>query len=348
MSFMMGLTFDELDNRADITNIFPTALVGAQVSISSTTPLGVGKSFALNVNYNSNLLLPFASDQAAKTIYAKFDAKVAANYPIISLHSSATANAMQIGLVVNASNYLTLRAGTTVLATGTTWLDPNVFHTFQVAALIANAGGTCAVYLNGNPTPEINFTGDTQNQSTNAVNSLVLGYDGANSQSGALIYDLVVFNSDGSDNNSLIPATMTKGIMHGTADGATTWAPSTGATIYPLIDEPTGAPNDADYGKSSTVNNKNRAVIGSPPADVGTVAAVQVYTRLNRQAVGTIAVKTGVIAGANEQQSADKYLPISAVNYVDSWEYKTGTTPFSSTDITGGALEMTAEISAVS
>lgn len=347
MSWVFGASFDEMDVYTDL-DYLATPSIASSVATSSVTPLGVGKSM-LNTGYLA-FLLP---NQAGKTINVGVYQRVIGVGCFLTfldkepdLYSASTSH--QVDLCRNASGYLELRKpDATVLATGTTFIDTALFYYFQVTALIDNAG-SFQVRINGNSTPDINFSGDTQQQSTTNVKSIMFGRQafGSESKADSYVYRPVVFNTDGSDNNSLVPARLTHAHMHGTSDGADIWTPSSGGTIYNLIDELHGAPNDADYGSTSTLNAFNR-VKPAALSNVGSVAAVQVLSRFNKPVAGTIAVKPGFKAGGTEAQAAQRYLSTGISNYVDTFEYKTGTTKVAASDLTDGTFEITAQVTAI-
>jgi hypothetical protein len=346
--FLLGISFDEMDHAGDIGVLYPNH-ANYYFSIIASSPVAGGKSLATNGPFGDDYFrISMGSNQAGKVLNFGIHARIINTGVFFSLHSTDVGNgfAQQISIRRNGSGYLQLRRGNTTLATGETYIDPNSFTFFQITVFI-DAAGYCAVRLNGNPDPDINFSGDTQNQETNSVWQFSLGKDGLENIASSHFYQIVVFNSDGTANNGLVPPKLTPVHIHADADGATTWTPSTGADAYALIDDPIGAPNDTDYASTSTLNAKNRCLLAAQTA-IGDVAAVQVLSRFEKSGVGTLAVKSGLIAGANEVQSAEKYLPDGISNYLDTFEFKTGSTPFAAADLESGDMEITAQLTAVS
>jgi hypothetical protein len=349
--FLLGISFDEMDAASDVGYLYPYTVAGANTTVDASTPNGVGKSLVIYsgiANGGANLGVSLPTDQAGKTLNVGFRAKLLAAGVFFSLHSVdvIAGKAQQIGLVRNESGYLELWRGASLVETGTTYIDPAVWTFFQITVLVGN-DGLCAVRLNGNSAPDIDFAGDTQAQVSNSVVQVAFGSDGLLGHTTGYYFRPVVCNTDGTANNGLVPAKLTPVHIHPNADGATIWTLSTGAIAYPLIDELVGAPDDADYVETSTLNAKNRCLLAAQTA-IGDVAAVQVLSRFEKSGVGTLAVKSGLIAGANEVQSAEKYLPDGISNYLDIFEFKTGSTPFAAADLESGDMEITAQLTAVS
>jgi hypothetical protein len=350
MTQVLLLSSDEMDSASDAAYLYPCSIGGANTTVDPITPFGSGKSivtYSGPANGDGRFSVSMGANQAGKTLNFGFHDRVLGVGAFFSLHSVDIGGglAQQIALRRNESGYLQLFRGVTLIATGTTYIDPDVFTFYQVTALIDN-DGVVAVRLNGNPVPDINFSGDTQNQSNNSVMQVAFGNDGLIGHTSSYLYQLVVFNSDGTTNNGLVPVKLTCAHSHPVSDGAEIWTPNSGSSAYTRIDELLGTPSDADYVKTSTLNAKNRCLVG-PASNVGEVAAVQVISRYNKPVVGAVAVKSGLIAGENEVQSASKYLPSGVSNYNDVFEYKTGTTKFAASDITSGTLEVTSQVSAI-
>jgi hypothetical protein len=351
MSAILLLSFDEMDNAYDASYLYPCLISGNSATVDPTTPFGSGKSIVTYIgaaNGDGRFSVSLMANQAGKTLNFGFHAMVLGFGVFFSLHSVDIGGglAQQIALRRNGSGYLELFRGSTLIATGTTYIAPDVFVFYQVTALIDNDDGAVAVRLNGNPVPDIDFSGDTQHQSVNSVMQVAFGNDGLVGYTTIYLYQLVAFNSDGTTNNGLVPVKLTHAHLHPVSDGAEIWTPNAGSFAYTRIDELSGAPNDADYVKTSTLSAKNRCLVG-PASSVGEVAAVQVLSRYNKPVVGAVAVKSGVIAGASEAQSVAKYLPSGLSNYNDVFEYKTGTTKFAASDIASGTLEVTSQVSAI-
>jgi hypothetical protein len=352
MSAILLLSFDEMDAASDVGYFYPYASSVYDVVIDASVPSGfTGNSLRVDPGgYGTSYVgVSFPENQAGKTLNIGCHMKITGVGAVLSLHSVSSDGAardQQIALSRNSNGFLEVKRGTTVIATGATYIGQSDFNFYQISTRIDNEG-SFVVRLNGNPVPDIDFEGDTQNKSSNDVRQICFGSDALNNTPTTYFYQPIVFNSDGTTNNGLVPVKLVHAHRHPVSDGAEIWTPNSGSFAYTRIDEVIGAPDDADYVKTSTLNAKNRCLVGGAVSNVGEVAAVQVLSRYKKPTVGAVAVKSGVIAGANEVQSVARYLPSGLSNYNDVFEYKTGTTKFAAGDITGGTLEVTAQVSAI-
>jgi hypothetical protein len=350
MSFKGGWPFDEWDSAEDINRYWGGYYTGNESFSSSILPEGgIGKSMLIPSNGGIRFGLP--SNQSGKTMHILWIYRMLSAVDLRAIfHINSTKGAVtpQLTITVDAdSGFLKLYRGVTLLATGSTSISPDNFYAYQIEAIIANTGGVLKVNINGNPTPDIDFSGDTQNQATDDVWGIGNSYDGAISIRSGYLYCPIIWNSDGTANNTKIPLNLTHFIQHSSSDGASIWTPNSGADAYPAIDDPLGTSDDnTSYVKTSTLNDKNIVGMGPALSDAGDVLAVQQHARIGRQNIGTAGVKIGTKVGATEQQSAEIFLPSSYIDIVKVHEFKTGTTPFSVADI-NTPLELTAELTTV-
>jgi hypothetical protein len=333
MSFIRIWPFDEIDSTADLPTI---DAVGWATTFSAIYPDGFSSGKSLILDRSDNYaILSFPNNQAGKTLnLGIYFTPINSGY-VLSFGSTRKGLVQQVSLHYDAANEkLSLYRGGSLLATMSGILASGVFNFLQITTLIADAG-SFKLYVNGNPTPDIDYTGDTQAQASDDVHSISLGsLNGASGgTTAAYFFAPMLFNTDGSDNNGKVPPNYKYAILHPDSDGASIWTPSTGVTANPLIDEPQGAWNDSDHVSANTMSARNICGVPSIGEAVDGIIGVQLHSRLSRVNTGTVGVKTGVKVATDEQLSDEKFLPSQANNHVDAWEYKAGTTKFTGSDI---------------
>ena len=342
---IFGALFDQLDSGGDYWNI---GVVNNLLSPVAITPDGLGKS-TRGTNATGYIVCQMPSDQSGKTLYIKVNISLQdniGNYGMMGITSDATGVTQQIGLCYNPIiNRFQLRRGTTSIATGTWDVNLTGFFTLQIEVKVDNSTGVFKVYVDGNTTPDISFTGDTQNQSSASVWGVSFGNDGSNANCAPYIHDPIVFNSDGTKNNALVPINFTGNYITIASDGASTWTKSTGETAYTLLDELEGEPNDTDYVYTSTLNARNIVGVSSIPSNVGTVGAVQLNSRMLRTETGGIGITPSLKVGASEKAGTPVFLSLTARHYVNIFEYKTGTTPIDAADLS--SVELVHEVTTI-
>lgn len=155
---------------------------------------------------------------------------------LVNLRESTTDH---IRIVKNATRNIEIQRGSTTVATSAGSL-PNTapFH-LQVAATVADAGGTVSVLVDG--AAFVSFSGDTRNGGTGVINNFE--YEAGNSNS--FVTDIWINDSSGSVNNGLEGA-LRIWAERMDAEGASgvTATPSAGTDNSDMIDDPTGAHDD--------------------------------------------------------------------------------------------------------
>jgi len=197
MTFVRGWSFDEFDVSSDVS------IYNGQISVvdlSSSVPLGmIGNSLIVQgVSWgNAYLKLPFP-EQSGKTI--NLGVRLLINTQGVLINIEDVTDGSQLTLSINAAGRFVLKRGNTILSTGTQAHTFGAWYDIQLKALIHSSAGLCAVYINGNSTPDINITGvNTQNQSTDLINILLFGYSTTTDGSAAsefYVYLPILFNTD--------------------------------------------------------------------------------------------------------------------------------------------------------
>lgn len=74
-----------------------------------------------------------------------------------------------VNMMRRVGGAMSIRVGTTVVATTPSSVIDGNWHYFEMVATLADSGGTINVYMDSNPTPILSYTGDTKNGGTKTV-----------------------------------------------------------------------------------------------------------------------------------------------------------------------------------
>lgn len=203
----------------------------------------------------------------------------------------------------------------TLLATSSATLAAATYNYLEVKITIHGSAGVFIVRLNGNPTPIINFTGNTQSQGSATWNEIRLGRVSTSPSSNqeAQWDDLYVLDGTGVAPWNAFLGDVRVDARFPTGAGATAgWTPSTGAN-YAAVDET--APNgDTDYVSATTVPVTDSYVTQDAPVAGATIFGVQHCLSFKKVDAGTCAVAPLVRIGGTDYVGADLF-PATAYAY---------------------------------
>ena len=202
-------------------------------------------------------------------------------------------------VIVNADGTIALHRGdgTTLLATSTLSLLPNVFYYIEVKHIILNAGGTFEVRVNG--AVWVTFTGDTQHTANATANIINL-----NSSSGQTedFDDLYINDGQGSVNNDYLGEVQIEYLACNADGNSEQWTPSAGSN-FQNVDE--AAPDDdTTYNSPSTEGNKDTFGIANISLAAATIPAIQVIIRARKESAGTANIQRVYRSGGSENNGA--------------------------------------------
>lgn len=191
------------------------------------------ESFAMNIPgmdgvycfrpNNSYSLMPLSS--TAATVYVSFLYRVySAGYNDFLLGFHASDGAMLACLVKTSSNYLRACRGNvgTTLATGSTALSANVTYRITIVFTPHDTSGVFQVYIDGGGTPEINFSGDSSDNTDNVAH-IGIGTTGASSYGTHHYLDNLVV-----DDAALPGATKIRRMLPDGSGNSDAWSASSG------------------------------------------------------------------------------------------------------------------------
>lgn len=288
-------------------SVLPTGWIeGYGTNIASTTSFdtgrdGVGKSLWFNTT--TTTVHPCKVIPSTAALGFGFAFKTSAPlvsgstwYPLFMLAEGPNTT-WHLSLCINTAGQLALLRGnhtsTTVLA-GPTAETYDLSQWTHIAAevSIADAGGICKVYMNGSPTPVIDFAGDTRNTgAAGVIDRIHLAGNGSagtgQPPASALRYDdFYWFTRDGSGVSAVL-GDCTVRTLQPDGNGATSaWAGSDGNSVdnYALVDD---AQVTTDYVSSSTPGQRDLYSLANPSGTLGAIKAVQTSVYASKSDAGT-------------------------------------------------------------
>lgn len=212
----------------------------------------------------------------------------------------------------------------TVLAVGNSIHKPGDWVSLCMEVVIANSGGVFNLYINGSSTPDISFSGDTQNGANAFFSQTYFGNaDGGQFSSITLeMDDLVIQDNSGSspENARLSDIAIEAVVADGDGDD-TAWnigGSSPAATRWQSVDE-IPANDGVDLIESNTATDRNLfnfAAI-STTVTVATFIALMMTMRAAKQSATTRKVKQCNKLSGTLQYGAEHTLTTSYADYVD-------------------------------
>jgi hypothetical protein len=163
---------------------------------------------------------------------------------------------VHLALGITTGSLLTVKRGSTLLATGTTVLSQNNWYYIEFKGTIHDTTGSYDVRVDGVSQAGLSSgSGDTQNAGTGIWNNIRLS--SASSISATYIDDFYLCDTSGSaPRNTFLGAVKVETLLPQTGNGSNTGlTPSTGTDHGALVDEI--PPNTTDYNGSATVGVKD-------------------------------------------------------------------------------------------
>ena len=255
----------------------------------------------------------FASDQSGNTLFIGFAFKTQepnrTTYDVLSLCEGTTRDSAVQWMLTVEDGYFKIYRGdtTTLLATGTHYLQPETYYYIQIKSLVHNSTGIFELKI-GSTVTEFSLTSqDTQQQSTDSVQRLQLGY-----QSGwfdyAFVDDFYICNDVGSAPYNTYLGIMRSIRVYPSGDITVNCTCSSGANNYALIDEQS-TPSASDYVYTSTSTDRDTYDVTNMPTDVSSVLAVRIESKLNKNGIEYYEYKHGVKSGATNQFGTTYIVP---------------------------------------
>ena len=266
-------------------------------------------SFALRwgttTSGESNSLFVPLGDQSGKTLIVgmriKLSSSVVSDYAVMTLRGVITTTITdQLSVQIQNNADIRLVRGFTEIGISAGVLTAGSDHYIELEAEVGNSA-TAKVYVDG--VLEINFTGDTQNGSTNAVDELEInGVESESAGDFGSTDDIYCFNTDGSLNNARLGPSANVRYYTAASDGMpTNWTPSSAVDHYTLVDE--NPESSSDYVESSTAGQIELFGMETVTADdiaSVTLEMIGIAATVGAPAIRGKAVRTSTTNGARQ------------------------------------------------
>lgn len=262
------------------------ARAGSKAFTATTYPQRIHKSFSA----------------AAGTFYfcARFRPDLLADErPILDFREGSTSHIL-VG--INGAGRLVVWRGSTgtTLAIGTFVCAQGAWVQITGKIVCADSGGSVEIRVNGGVTPDITFTGDTQNGGTGVCDSL--GLNGSSGTTLFALHDLAVWSAAGESPNDWVGDVRVDEYFP-TADGSSTdFTPSAGAN-YQCVNH-TSSDGDASYVESATNGHVDLYQTGDMAHTPTVIHAVAVTALARKTDAGSASLKLKMKSAATTDNGA--------------------------------------------
>jgi hypothetical protein len=203
-----------------------------------------------------------------------------------------------LSLRTNSDGSVSLYRGdlATLLATSAIGLvSIGTWSYWEISATVADSGGRCIVRLNSNPTPIIDFTGDTKNGGTNAtIDALSLGSGTAGNSYAFYWDDCYICNDTGSVNNDFLGDVRVQTVLPTAAGASTQFTPSVGSNWDNVNDAPYVS---TTYNSDSVSGHRDTYAMADLLSGTGTIFGVQDNILALKSDAGAASIKAAIKSG---------------------------------------------------
>lgn len=260
---------------------------------------------------------------------------------IIQVREGTTVH-MTVG--ITAGGLLTVKRGTTVLATGTTVLSLNSWYYIELKTIIHDVNGSYEVRINGVTEAALTNAGpvDTQNTGTGQWDRIQIASLGSGTNANYIDDFYVCDTSGAAPRNTFLGTVKVETLLPQAGNGTNTeLTPSTGTDHGALVDEAT--PNTTDYNSSATVGQKD--TYNYPPMTLtGTIYGIQTNLYVQKSDAAARSVCAVVRHGGVDTDGVNVN-PLTTFNYFsEMWQQKPDASEWTTADI--AAIEVGMKVTA--
>lgn len=283
--------------------------------IGNTNPRVPGGYFAIFGSVN-DLVYKSLPSVAKAIVGVGFYTSSSANYIVFQGDAGATTH---ISVFRNsATGLMEIRRGTTagtLLAAGTTPIALNTWVYMEASATISDTIGEVHVRLNGLPTDEISYVGDTKNAGTGTTVDRVM--IGGNS---ARIADVYILDNTGPTNNNFLGDVAVRTLSPSAAGTYTQLTNSAGNSTnnFSYVNE--HPYSSTQYVGSPTTGLRDTYTLPDLAAGVTTVYGVQVTGSMAKSDATAGSARNVIQTGGSLYYGATRGLSTSYVSYYDLFE----------------------------
>jgi len=296
-----------------------TYVSGSSSVFDRITDTASGTGAALRMQSGSIMILDFP---ATDTMVIGFRFRIGQISNVVTMWETLTFGSRSIWFRILADGrFQILRVGV-VLVTGTFAMTTDVWTYLELKVVIHDSVGKIELRINGNPTPDIDFTGDTSDFAADEIDGFKLQGAGQN-----LDYDDFYLDDSAFHGDVFVETLVADG-----AGAAADWTPSAGSNFENVEELPPD--DDTTYNESLTVTDKDRFTHGDLPANTNVVLGVQVSVWARKTLAGTRALRTIAYDGTTEGEGVPKFLGTDYVWYSDMFEdHPTDANPWTESEV---------------
>jgi hypothetical protein len=216
---------------------------------------------------------------------------------------------------------------------GTTLIPYSTWTHIEVEYTGAASTGRIKLYLNGNPTPELDFTGST---GTGAMTGFLLGGVPNNFAGQGHDYDDLVIGYNANALHGRVGEHIVETLFPNGNGNSSQLVGSDGNSTdnYLLVDD--AHPDASDYVGSSSVGNKDTYAFQNLATPSGSILGVQVQVSALKSDAGTRAVQPVVRHSGSDYNGSDIYLSTTLSYFDRQYDTNPGTSaPWTVSDVNG-------------
>lgn len=288
-------------------------------------------------------VLPTPWTEGGQTVQVYINSLPTQDQKTLFVDFNDNANATQFGFYVMTTGQLRFYRGSTANILGTTddALVSNAWQSIEVKGLIDDAAGEIEVRVDGISWLTI-AAADTKGTANTTVAQISYYVAQTDFAGGGNIHlkDFVWWDTSGTHNNDFLGNVFVYPLL---TDGDTDvgdWTPSTGTTLYNLLDE--SPPNDADY-ISAAAPPSDPAIMTMTdlPSDVTSVLALVPIIRGRKTDGGDGQVQVGLISNAVVGLGTDRPLTTASTYWWDVSEENPDTTdPWEPSEVNAAEVQI--------
>jgi hypothetical protein len=255
---------------------------------------------------------------------------------VFELKEAGATSGFHLQLHVETSGAFRIHKGSTVLETGTFSMSVDTWTWLEMKWTIDNTTGVFELRINGSATPDIDFSGDTQNGGSAYADAISL--EGSNDNHD---YDDLYVADDAGSQDFLGDVTVETLVADGTG-AASDFTPSAGSNYQNVEELPTD--NDTTYNESSTVDHDDRFAHGDLTADTDLVLGVQVGIWAKKDDAGAREMRVLAEDGTTEGEGAAHSLSTDYMWFTDMFEdHPSGAAAWTESEVNSGEFGYTIE-----
>lgn len=218
----------------------------------------------------------------------------------------------------NSSGVIQILRGGTLVASGTTVIPNYTWFYLEMSVTISDTVGEVHVRLNGSPTDEVSFIGDTKNGGTATTIDRVRFSSGwAGGLGSAHLADLYILDGTGTTNNNFLGDVAVRTLSPAGNGNSSQLVGSDGNSVdnYLLVDE--HPYSGTDYAGSATVGQKDTYAMSDLPVGVSSVYAVQIAGTMAKSDASLAQARYVLRSGATDYGGTTRALSTSYIGYYE-------------------------------